>query len=559
MALAIGLMMSLPFLVPVHRLPVPSFESEWLALLLGVLGLCCFCLPSLMQRWRLPPLALAPLGLALLVALQGAAGLAAYPGNAALVCACLIWAALLAVAGRSLAASFGRAAVFDTLAWWVLGGGLANAGIGLLQYLQPAGLPVAALALAPGSGIYGNLAQQNHFATQVALALAAALYLRRRARLPWRWCAPLALALGTALLLSGSRSSLLYLGWLALVLLAGTPLTLRRRALAATALTLAAGAGAIWLAAGQAQLAPPLARLAALGEGLAPRLFIWEHAWQMFANHPWLGVGIDGFGHALVGQLEAGARMWGVDQYAHNLPLQLLAVTGLAGFLAVAAPALLWLRRVALDAPCPGRAWGAMVLGVLGIHSMLEQPLYYAYFLGLAALVGGALDPAGLALQAGVRVRWALGLLLCAALGLLAKTAYDYQRLAQMFYSSEAGDTRDSAHLTLLRALQAGSLLQPMAELIAPELVVGADAGAAAKLALNSRLMRFAPIAEVMYRQAALLAEDGQPQAALIQLERAARAWPDELALYRPRYAALARQQPGVYAGLAAHAASLSR
>ncbi len=554
--LAIGLMASLPFLVPVHRLPVPSFESEWLALLLGVLGLLAFAFSQAGRHWRLPPVAAAPLALAVLVALQAVLGLLAYTSNGVVLASCLCWAALLASAGRSAAAALGRAAVADTLAWWVLAGGCASALAGAFQYVGWDALLQGAVAAAPppGGGLYGNLAQQNHFATQLALALGSALYLQRRGLLGPLACLLAAAPLACIALLSGSRSTLLYFGWIAVALLAAAPAQRRRWALGLAAL-LACAALLWWLAAGQALPAPQLARFAAPGAGLAPRLFIWEQALRMAAAQPWLGVGFDGFAHALVGQLRDGEAMWGVDQYAHNLPLQLLAVGGVAGLAALAVPALLWLRRVALAPACPGRLWGALLLGVLAIHSLLEQPLYYTYFLGLAAFIAGALDPAAISVRTTRLARLALGLVLLLALAALGKTGHDYQRLSRAFYSLDAGDTRDAAHRQLLRELQRTSLLRPMAELIGPELLVRANAPARDKLALNTRLLRFAPIGEVMYRQAALLAEDGRPLEAIAQFERAARSWPAELVRYLPRYAALASQDPAIYGALAAHAA----
>jgi O-antigen ligase len=551
-ALAIGLMASLPLLVPVHRLPVPSFESEWLALLFGVLGLLAFTFSAPGRNWQLPPVALAPLALALLATVQGALGMLAYAGNGALVAACLCWAALLAGAGRSAAAAFGRAALADTLACWVLAGGLASALAGAIQYAGWHPLLHGAVAAPPdaGGGLYGNLAQQNHFATQLALALGSALYLHRRALLGRAACLLLALPLAAMALLSGSRSTLLYFGWIAVALLASTAPALRRRLALGLGALMAAAALLLWLAADQALLA----RLGAIGEGLAPRLFIWEQALRMAAAHPWLGVGFDGFAHALVGQLREGEAMWGVDQYAHNLPLQLLAVGGVAALAALVLPGLLWLRRVAMAPACPSRLWGALVLGVLAIHSLLEQPLYYAYFLGLAAFAAGMLDPVEINVRTTRMARLALGAVLVLAVAVLGKTGYDYHRLSVNFYGIAAGDTHDAAHRQLLRELQRTSLLRPMAELIGPELLVRASAPARDKLALNTRLMRYAPIGEVMYRQAALLAEDGKPGEAMAQFDQAARAWPDEVAQYVPRFAALAQEEPALYGALAAHA-----
>jgi len=49
------------------------------------------------------------------------------------------------------------------------------------------------------------------------------------------------------------------------------------------------------------------------------------------------------------------------------------------------------------------------------------------------------------------------------------------------------------------------------------------------KREINARVMRFAPIAGVVYRQAILLALDGDLESAERQLVRASRVYPDEL------------------------------
>lgn len=541
-------MMVLPFLLPYHQLPIPSFESEWLAMMLGVAGLLVMAASRRGSHIALPPVALAPLALGLVVLFQIASGMLAYASSGGFVVAFLIWAAALAVAGRWAAATFGATALFPLLAWFVLAGGMLSALAGLAQY---AGMPGAlALPLAEGSGIYGNVAQQNHFATYTAMSIASLLYLRSANRIALWAALPAAALLLAALALSGSRSSVLYIGWIILLSLPARGL---RKGLVPVA-ALAAAMALLWTASHFALLGPQLARLTSVGDGFGPRTYLWQHAVDMFLQHPWLGVGVDGFAHALTGQLKDGARVWGIDQYAHNLPLQLLATTGIAGFAAAFVPVAMFVARALRSPRHAGSQWGWAILGILAIHSMLEQPLYYAYFLGMAAFVAGAMDSGHRIVRLARAGRTALAACLCLACIALVKTASDYRALASNFYGPDSGDVRDLRHQQLLVALHSNSMFAPMAELIAPELFVAADAPVADRLAFNERVMRFAPIAEVEYRQAALLAEDGRVADAKRQFSRAALAYPAVKDVYVERFAMLAAAQPLLFGEVAAHA-----
>lgn len=552
--------MSLPFLVPVHRLPIPSFESEWLAAALGLLCLLAVCVSQRRMPLALPAIALAPIALLVVVVLQMLAGLPAAAANALVVCGYLLFSGLLMVAGHNLVRERGMADLYRGLAWALLGGGLAGSVVG---FAQIAGLTALAPALlypaAPGPGVegaYGNLAQQNHFATYTALALAASLFLLRQGRLPrWPACAAV-LMLGAALALSGSRSSVLYLGCIGLAWLCtnGT----RRLPWRAISLVVAGGAvlvAALWLAAHAGLLGPRFSRLGAYGDGAGPRAYLWQQAWRMFAAHPWLGVGVDRFAEALVTQLRPGEKMFGVDQYAHNLGLQLLAVGGIAALLALLVPLAAFLRRAGRAHAAPDAMLAWAVLAILLVHSMLEQPLYYAYFLAIAAFVAGTLEPTFWTGPAR-RARHAAGIAAgTAAGGLLALlvAASDYGHLAD-FYGAQAGDPTDAPHQALLFALHRDPMFRALTELMSPASFVAIDAPVAERLALNTHLFAYAPIAEVAFRQAALLAEAGQPDAARHQFAQAALAYPEQAAQYAERLAGLAQRDPASFGALAAYA-----
>ena len=548
-ALAAALLLCLPFVLPWHVRPVPSFAQEWLAFVLGLLVLAAVLAVRRSTHLLLPPIVLAPVALAAVLLLQLFLGQVGHPVNALVAIGFLLWSALLAVSARS-AAQHGTGALYPTLAWGTLAGAALNALFGLAQYsglsAHLSGLVFAAPAI-DRYGVYGNLAQANHFSTHLALGLAALAWLRAAGRIGAIAAGAGALLLLTAMALSGSRSIGLHRLWIGALWLvaqrapgAGLP---RARLLLLGAVLAGLGAG-LWLAVQSGLAGPQLTRLVLFSEGAGPRAYFWRHALEMAAGQPLLGVGLDRFAYALVGQLQPGEKIWDIDQYAHNLGLQLLATTGLAGFAALAAPLVLFARRVGRTRLDRETLWPWSVLGVLFIHSMLEQPLYYAYFLGYAAFVAGAADPAAWRLRLGLPLRAAGLVLVLAALAALACSASDYRALAHAFYNAP-GDASDagaagaasgaSGQRLLLGALHARSMFAPLAELIAPEQFVGHAAPVHAKLAFNARLMQFAPIAEVEFRHAALLAEAGQLAAAKTQFTRAARAYPKQAPHYARR------------------------
>ncbi len=172
---------------------------------------------------------------------------------------------------------------------------------------------------------------------------------------------------------------------------------------------------------------------------------------------------------------------------------------------------------------------------------MFEQPLYYAYFLGLASFVAGAAAHSSWQLK----VKPALGIVLVLGLLGLFKTWGDYRSMEEDVY----GERQD---LQAVLALHRASLFGPWMELAAPSAFVGADAPVTAKLAFNEKVAHFAPAPEVMFRHVALLAEAGQNEAACRQFASAVRAWPHEAPDYAARLARLAQQQPRSHGALGA-------
>jgi O-antigen ligase len=554
-----GWMFCLPFLLPLHGLPLPSFYAEWLAMLLGLAACAALWLAG--GALTVPRIALAPLALLAVLALQYGLGMFAYGATALMLALVLLWCALLMVAGRMLAAQHDVALPCVFLARFLLAGGVLNALAGLLQYagwwavfapLVAEPMPLARV------GVYGNLAQQNHFATHLALALASAVYLTLSRQLTRGWLAVWAAILLLALLLSGSRSGVLYVLYLAglLLCLRQQPWPAMRRPV--WAVLLVGIALLCWLA---LQSGPgPLARWATLPEALGVRSFLWRHALAMFFDKPVLGVGFDAFAAQLVTQIDAAGQInrWGIDQYAHNLPLQILAWSGLCGFVALVVPGWGFVRRQLLIPLSLPRMWFCAVTGMLLIHSMLEQPLFYAWFLAMFALLLGMFESSAWQCPMPRGIKAVVTVVLVLGLGLLLKSAADYGQIAAYLYPDPAPRTmsapaRQYRHQVLLD-LHRTSLFAPLIELAAPGDLLPDSAPVQERIAFNLRVMHYAPVAAVELRHALLLAEAGHLPQAKAQLQRTMLVWPRERASSLQRIHAIATQDPHTYGELASWA-----
>ena len=563
---SLALMVSLPFLQPFHTQPIPSFHTEWLAFLLGLIACIC-AVPRADGHSTLavPRITQLPLALIAAVLLQLVLGRFAYTANAAVISFYLIWSAAIACTGATLARQFGEAKLVTVLAWALFAGGIVSALCGFVQY---AGLQqtfngwVSEPMDLSHHGIYGNLAQQNHFATHLALAMASGLYLLMSGHLKLHLLVPALLLMGAALLLSGSRSALLYLPWIALLALlqarANGRLQLLQRLPSRLGIWVvclfALATAALWLLARLSHI-PQLARLFDVSAAFGPRVFLWRHAWVMFLQHPVLGVGFEGFAAELVRQIGDShqANPWGVDPYAHDLLLHLMAVSGLCGLLAFAIPAGLFLKRQVGSTMTGERFWLWALLGMLALHSLLEQPLFYSDFLGLAAVLLGLADPVLSTYSMGRIARSAVLLGSATAVLVLLKTWHDYDRLEQTVFGERAALVDQASRQAVLLELHGTSLLMPLTELSAPELFAPNPATARQNLAFNERVMHVAPTAEVEFRAAVLLADANQADEAQRQFDRAAYAYPDYTADYAKRFEALGQTDTERYGALAAH------
>ena len=543
---AIGLMWTLPFLQPYHHFPLASFYSEWLALALGLGALAWLARAASWQGSALP-LALIPLlGFILLLVVQLALGKVAYGGQALVAALYIAWAVLLVVLAAGLRRALGLEGIATVLAWFLAVGGVVGAVLALLQNYQVSGLE-SLIFPKRRAQVYGNLAQNNHFAAYCTLALASLAYLYASRRLHVAALAAGSLPLVVVIGLSGSRSSLLFLAFtLALALLYAWRRGTGGRRIAGSVLLLIVAFVAIQLlgtvpgpvpgAEGVASAEQTVLERLRSGEGSASaksfdfRLQIARESWAMFMQAPWVGVGWGQFPwndfeyRALHGRDIA---TWPFN-HAHNIVLHLLAETGLAGLLLIAAAALLWLRglrRAAIDLP---HWWLAVLIGVIALHSLVEHPLWYAYFLGMAAVALGLLANGDFRPRL-ERAGPPIAAVLVVAGAVYAVSLLDnYRQFERLFARGGAAPGTAEFNASVGRAHREPALA-PYAELaIATAMVLDAER-VREKVAINGRVMRFAPISSVVYRHAILLALAGDGAGAERQLGRAASVYPHDL------------------------------
>ena len=596
----VGLMWVLPFLYYHHAYPLTTFYQEWGA---AVLGLCAMPLLVTRRFWQqpeIPRIVLLPIGLMLLVLVQFVLGKAAYFDQAMLFTLYMLWPALLTMLGHCLREELGLPVMVTVLAVFLLLGAELNALAGLLQHYRWHTFLDAVITVKISPAIYGNMGQPNHFADYITLGLVSLGLLHTRWQLRAWQVVLLAMPLLFVLVLSGSRSAWLYLLcmtgiaflWqrrerkggclrqdrsqgerLAAALLrgdaAGNPAALDESCLPLLhySLLLILSFGLMhwlvqipWLAGSSGSITAVERMVSEVGSNGAVnsgsiRLYLWREAWLIFTQYPLLGAGFGQFAwqHFQFGPLLRNGDISGLYNNAHNIELQLAAEMGLSGLSVLLGTLALWFLRARRAQRDIYHWWGFALLAVLAIHSLLEYPLWYAYFLGVAAFMLGVLDVTSYRLELHVIGRLGVAAMLLLGLLSLSQMLPGYRNLEGLVAMRPASATDDSYSQRVrdgLAAAQGQSLLHPYAELFMSGMMEASSDHLAEKRALNGNVMRFVPISPVVYREALLLALSGEQAAAELQMERAIWSYPDGFPAAREELRSFALKDPAHFAAL---------
>ena len=205
----------------------------------------------------------------------------------------------------------------------------------------------------------------------------------------------------------------------------------------------------------------------------------------------------------------------------------------------------------------PGLAewWLLALLSTLALHSMLEYPLWYFNFLGVAAILLGAGEQTSIRLDLQRAGRPVFMLVLALGWMSAASLVHSYRSLEGLLFTRYHYAPQEQEVQALFQGLQKihqESLLTPYIELAYSGAIALEPERLADKLELNGRVMRFAPTGPVVYRQAFLLALAGEEQAARQQWRRAASAYPGDLKRNVAELRRLAETDPSSFARLSA-------
>lgn len=305
-------------------------------------------------------------------------------------------AATLLVSGAAARPAHEALGAFEAFCVGFAVAGVVNALMAVVQVFAP-GWPdgdwLAASGI-PGRAV-GNLRQPNHLSSLLTWSAVAVVALTALGRLPWRWAAACGSLILLGVVLSASRT-----GTLSVLILALWGLVDRRLPRSARALLVLAPvvyglawAGMTWWAQSSAQVFAGTARL---GEHdvSGSRFGIWSNTWALIRMHPWWGVGFGEFNFAWSLTPFPGRPVAFFD-HTHNLLLQFAVELGLPMAAALSALLLWGLWRagcngwsedgpyqegVGTDIGVAQRSAFVMVL-LMALHSQLEYPLWYAYFL----------------------------------------------------------------------------------------------------------------------------------------------------------------------------------
>jgi len=287
----------------------------------------------------------------------------------------------------------GDLVLLRTLAHSWLWAALLSSAIGLVQASGTGDYFAPWVGSAKPGDVYANLGQRNLFASLTQIGLPALIWLVSASkwtsgraadslarRMGWRtvivWLAAGLMGVGTGL--SASRTGLVqYL----LLLLLWLVVWRRSRAPSTGPLLAAAGLGfalAIVLLGDNGLFG----RLTASAEqACLGRRVLWANVLHLIAQRPFIGWGWGDLMFAHFTTLYPGERFCDMPDNAHNLPLHLAVSLGVPLALAVCGLLTLLVWRARPWAEVDGArqlAWA--VLAVIGVHSLLEFPLWYPPF-----------------------------------------------------------------------------------------------------------------------------------------------------------------------------------
>lgn len=457
---------------------------------------------------------------------------------ASLMC---VW--VMAAVGR-------RAAVDESLLRWLVLGLLAaaviSAVLGMLQYLGLA-RELSPWVNQPLKGdAFANLRQRNQFASLTSLGLVILLGWvgaqskgHSMSRGGWAWVLLLLNVLAAGVACSVSRTGAVQWVLVGVLMAAWGWRTTQREDGFGQGLKWLALSAPVWMAVWSVVMpwlalqttgewgASMLLRVAGQAQDYAAcggRRVLWANVLTLIAQQPWLGWGWGETDYAHFMTSYSSLRFCDMLDNAHDFPLHLALELGVPFALAVLAVSAVWvLRRTPWREQDPWRVMAWCLWVVLGLHSLLEYPLWYGPFQMTLGLVIGLLwAPSMGQSSADIQPEGQVGPMSVAALLFIGclYAAWDYNRVGQIYRQAVSRDAayRDNP----LHHAKQSWLFKNQADFaeLTTQTITADNAGELYPQAL--RLMHYSPEARVVQRvidSAKLLGHDAQAQTLTERLE----------------------------------------
>ncbi|RXZ44603.1 PglL family O-oligosaccharyltransferase [Crenobacter cavernae] len=556
----------LPFASRLHYVPLPQWWGEATVVWLAVLVWLCVPRASAVS-W--PRAAWWMLALSAFWAAQPLWLPLDFPGMNWATALGFLSLALLAGVTAGLRKRWGEEGLIRALAWALVAGAVLQSLIGFCQVTGLAELMGGVLfydRAHPTTNVFGHIGQRNQYAHYLTWGVAALAYLFAQRVLSRRVFVSLLLWLALSIAWAASRTVLIYA--VALFALAGV-WHWRVRSEESKRLFAVFGVAAAAIVALQFVL--PLVnglvthfthsamsvesgveRLASNGDGMGARRFTeWHKAWLVFMDAPLTGAGWSQFAAEsvrlqMLPMFQGAGFNSGLFSNAHNLEMQLLAEMGWPGTL-LAIGGFAWAVWPYFRAPA--RATQVLPLAVLAvtlIHSQLEYPLWYLYFLAVLVMVV-ALAPAmpRRSVAAG-----SANLVIAVALGVVSLMAVPRYWEMVSLYSPTGQRARDDARVARLAEIVRTEPLFAFHSLNTLDNYLAVDRhNLGAKRRWIAQLSAFRPYPDVLFKEARLAALAGDEASAERSMARALGSFPtyapqflDDLPENDPAYRALRRQ-----------------
>jgi len=541
-------------LVSLHIHPYRMYFHDLLVILGLVLMTAYFATRSVVSV-RIPASIAVPFALIFVIVVQILNGYIAYPVEMAFPILYLICLGLALINGATVAMQEGGLAVLSkALAISFLSIGLISVAFQMLQLLHLETMPwVDTLDWSGPLRPYANYAQANTLALMLCFALGAAwyLFLLGLCKPGWAWLFAVLLLLGLAL--TQSR-----IGWIIIPLFG---VLMRNNAVRPVSVSRFALLALFILYVGLVLMTPEFLRqLGAISESASARagqtsvrLTLWQQAWNMSTTYPWLGVGWFQFGKFQFLSAAAFSSSNEYSDFAHNLILNFAAETGWPITLLLLAVSGFWIYH------CCVKQWRnlhvrfiSLMFVAVGVHSMVEFPLWYGHILIPVGMMIGALHIENLRWKT-VQIRrgWFVGIGLVGVIS-MGVISGDYHRVVDGFAAMKWMQQGDKTGV--------GSISKPewtlfpqyfdYFHIIEIEIKPGMDQKDLAFLGHIAARFSFSP---VLIRLASAYILNQRPGEALQVLVILSRLYPNDYDTVYDQWREAAKKNPAIYEGVFLH------